>query len=93
MKEKGTPDLSGSLLPDRLQYSLKIEGHGRVQLDLELDPRMQVPAVEKDAPGNRSQTKPSKNVSMDVYHFDLVQCPICLLTKINSTVIIDTFVS
>jgi len=46
MKEQGTSDLGGSRLPDRLKYSLKVEGHRRVKLDLDLDPRLQMPDVE-----------------------------------------------
>jgi len=46
MKEQGTSDLGGSRLPDRLKYSLKVVGHRRVQLDLELDSRLHMPDVE-----------------------------------------------
>ena len=86
MEEHGTPDLSGSLLPDRLQYSLKVQGHGLVQLDLELDPRLQVPDVEIDGKRKGSKKGKSKDVSCN-YQFTIMIFCNYFFTKIKSIVL------
>jgi len=53
MRKKDAKRLPDGMLPERLEYTLNIEGQGQVELDLELQPRMQPPSAVIDNRGQR----------------------------------------